>query len=141
LLCRLNRQLQFQELSVDGHEDLVQTLMFDGVTSPEVAAVQILKADKKARAGELQDVEDDGNVIQIQSSAGDEEVDNSIVDTSNLPIEEQCKAKWDADPDLRAEFMDDYESWQAYAIAEDNGQVKMYKDDAAAKADALGGQA
>lgn len=45
--------------------------------------------------------------------------------TENLPLEKRCQAEWDNDPDLRAEFLGDFELFMAYSKAQENGQIKI----------------
>src|SRR3990167_1709284 len=42
-----------QDHSMPGHEKLINTLAFDGVTSPDAAAAQVGEAEKAARATTL----------------------------------------------------------------------------------------
>jgi hypothetical protein len=41
----------------------------------------------------------------------------------HVPLEEQCRQRWDLEPELRAEFRDNYEAYLAYEKAVANGQV------------------
>lgn len=46
--------------------------------------------------------------------------------TASLPLEDRCKAEWQASPALRAEFADSLESFIAYSRAAHNGQVRVF---------------
>lgn len=48
-----------REQSMPGHEALIETLMFDGVTTGEQAAVKVLSAEKTARGNRLDDLRAD----------------------------------------------------------------------------------
>ena len=43
----------------------------------------------------------------------------------NLPIEDRAKAAWDKDPDLRFEFVDNFDAYLAFAKADKAGQAKI----------------
>lgn len=48
-----------QEQLIPGHEDLINSLMWDGKTTGEQAAVQVLAAEKRIRDKTVQDLKDD----------------------------------------------------------------------------------
>jgi hypothetical protein len=43
---------------------------------------------------------------------------------SRLPLEKQCRKRWDVEPDLRSEFRNNFDSFLAYEKATANGQVR-----------------
>lgn len=45
---------------------------------------------------------------------------------ASLPLEDRCKAEWQASPSLRAEFADSLDSFIAYSRAASNGQVRVF---------------
>ena len=99
-------------VSMAGHEDLVNKLAFDGVTTAPEAAIQVLKAEKANKNKVISDVESDAEVLNdVAASVGD---DVQSVDDSNLPIEERCQSKWDASAGLRGEFNDNFKAYLAY---------------------------
>lgn len=108
-----------QEQSMPGHEALVQTLMFDGKTSGPEAAVQVLNAEKATRTNTLQTIrtESPAPVAQPDVVASGEDI--------NLPLEDRCKAKWEASADLRAEFGNSFETYMAYERATSENKVKV----------------
>ena len=61
------------------------------------------------------------------------DLDKSKPQNSVLPVEERAKASWDSDPALRSEFMDDFSSWKAFYIADQNNQVHILGRKAGAK--------
>lgn len=107
--------------SMPDHEALIETLMFDGRTSGEQAAVQVLAAEKEMRAQALKDQQNDAPPVLKQPPDGD---DTAADVDKNLPLDKRCRAKWDKDVKLRVEFSDDFEAYLAYEKAMAAGQVK-----------------
>lgn len=112
--------------SMPGHEGLVNTLAFDGETTAEQAAVQILAAEKKVRENVKGKIEADSikpmNHAEPPANDGDQAADDK-----DLPLEERAKAKWDTDGKLRGEFGNDYDAFFSYFKAVENGQVRVLK--------------
>ncbi len=108
--------------SMPGHEDLINTLAFDGKTTGPEAAVQVLNAERTASANKLDDVEKDGAEIEVPAAAAEDGKPSA-----DAPIEERCQARWDADADVRAEF-GKFETYLAFEQANEGGQVKMLKN-------------
>lgn len=107
---------------IPGHEALIDKLKFDGKTTGEQAAVQILQAEKTLRTNVSGQLDADAPDAVAHAAAPD--VETSQEDNENLPIEERAKAKWDKDASTRKEF-GDYDSYLAYAKAVDSGRVKV----------------
>lgn len=47
--------------------------------------------------------------------------------TANLPLEDRCKADWQANPALRSEFGNAFDAFLAYSRAAQNGQVRVFQ--------------
>jgi hypothetical protein len=105
--------------SMPGHEVLVAQLAFDGKTTGPEAAVQVLAAEKKIRLSAAQNLKDDA-VAPVAAP-----IPAEPVDISKLPVAERCKAAWDRDPELRAEFRDNFASFRAYEEAKEKGRFKV----------------
>lgn len=107
--------------SMPGHDDLIEALMFDGKTTGPEAAIQVLQAVRADGDKALTAVKNDspGAIPNPAPPAAPSAVD------PNAPLDERCKAEWDAKPDLRAEFGGDFDSYLAYMEANENGQVKV----------------
>lgn len=106
--------------SMPGHEKLINTLAFDGKTTGPEAAVQILQAEKANSNKAAADIQADAEELaKVPASNGEEP------DLASLPVEERAKAKWDADPKLRADFGDRFETYLAYAKNAEKGKVKI----------------
>lgn len=109
--------------SMPGCGELVQQLMFDGVTTGEQAAAKVLAHYKGINAGALDKLQADAKdlpaVPAAPSASGDREPDAS------LPLEERCQQNWDRDPKVRAEFTS-FETYLAYTKAVAAGRVKVH---------------
>ncbi len=109
--------------SMPGHEALIQSLAFDGKTTGPEAAVKVLQAEKAKAANVSKDLKDDADDLSGVAPSVGEDVQ---VDAS-LPLDQQCRSKWDKDAKLRDEFNDNFGSYLAYEVAMANGQVKILK--------------
>lgn len=95
------RILGIEAHSLPGHDALIAQLKADGTSTPEMAAIAIIKAEREigaSRAGQLaasapKPVAHAAAPLDVPAAA----------DTS-LPLEDRAKAKWDGDADLRSEF-------------------------------------
>ena len=106
-----------------GHEELIDRLAFDGTTSPDAAAAQILKAEKAARVTTLGNLLEDGKVpARVKPSSSIE--DRGAESDSHLSVEDRCKAKWDKDSNVRDEFID-LASYTAFEKAQAAGQIRI----------------
>jgi len=109
--------------AMPGHDALINKLAFDGETTGPMAAVAVLVEEKKNKASALGNLQSDGKDVADVSASLDD--DSQAVDDSKLPLEERCKATWDKDESLRAEFNDDYDSYFAYEKANAKGNVRI----------------
>lgn len=107
---------------ISGHEKLIEDLMFDGETTGEQAAVKVLAAEKEIRKKVVADHASDAHDKVVQPVADDLGITDA---DKNLPIEDRCKKKWDKDPDLRAEFNDDFAVYLAAEKATAQGRVRV----------------
>jgi signal peptide peptidase SppA len=106
---------------IPGHEALIEKLMFDGKTTGDQAAVQVIQAEKEKKSAALKNFRAEGP-DPLQSTESEEETTTA---DSEKPIEEQAKAKWDNDSELRAEFQNNFESYLAYRIATKAGSARI----------------
>jgi len=110
-----------------GHEALVESMKYDGVTTGEQAAVKILHAEKALRETKLQDFSSDKPpVVPTVDAAKDEPKKTEKQVPGELLTDEQMKAMWNKDAALRADFGGDFEAYQAYEEANAKGLVKVY---------------
>lgn len=116
-----SRILAIQALGMRGHEAMVAEFVADGQTSAPEAAVKILSAEKAAnerRAGDLR-----AAAPQPVADVAAPDDKGAGIDPE-APIETHAQARWDRDPDLRAEF-GAFNTYLAYAKAEAAGTVKL----------------
>ena len=117
-----------QAAGLPGHQDLIQTLMFDGKTTAGEAAAQVITAERAKLGKRAEDIAADAagakTTVTDPPKQGAEKPPK--VDP-NLPVEDRCKAEWQGDPGLRAEF-DDVETYIAFAKANEAGRVKVLRD-------------
>ena len=76
-----------EDIAVVGHENLVNAAKFDGKTTAEALAVQILKADKARGAQMLKDRKNDAQALEGIEAEGNEGLDPKA----------EAKAKQDAE--------------------------------------------
>ena len=98
--------------SMPGHEALVEALAFDGKTTGPEAAVAVLQAEKKNKIAVTDNINDDAAALDVVDASADGGLGNEA-SLENLPLEDKCKAKWDQDPKLRAEFNDKFSTYLA----------------------------
>lgn len=104
--------------SIPGHEKLVQALAFDGETTPEKAAMQVLAAEKTARTTSLTNHKADAPKPVTEPS-----IDEEQRETSGEITKESCHAEWEASKQLQAEFKTSA-SYFAYKKVEAKNQHK-----------------
>jgi ClpP class serine protease len=93
-----------QGAALPGYEKDIEAMMFDGVTSAEGAAVKILGLEKAARAGQLAGTRADAAPLAAVAALQPAPSAGPVVDASKLPLEERCKAEYEADASIRADF-------------------------------------
>jgi ATP-dependent protease ClpP protease subunit len=96
---------------VSGHEALIDSLMWDGITTGPEAAVKVISAVKAEQKTTLANMLADGNLNVPAAAAGNAPAN------SGTP-EDKAKAKWDKDAAIRAEFNGNYNTFLAWFKAE-----------------------
>lgn len=114
-----------QAQAMPGHEDLIQSLMFDGETTGEQAAVKVLQAEKKIRL-DAQDKLDQDTVAPVNHSTPPDP--GTTPPDQEKPFDERVKDTWEKDAKLRSEFGNDFEAYKAYEQAREAGNVKYLKN-------------
>ncbi len=98
--------------SMPGHEKLINTLMFDGETTGEQAAVAVLNAERDNRKASATDRQSDADEIgEVDASLDD---GNNAESASTLTGDAKVKADWDASAELQAEFGNEFDRYAAY---------------------------
>lgn len=109
-----------------GHEELIASLKFDGVTSGAEAASQVIAAEKSKRTAALADIRSTATKPVPAAAAPDTPAAAADQEDPEAPLEERAKATWDGNKELRAEF-GDFGAYHAYRKAEDKGLIKVLK--------------
>lgn len=110
-----------------GHEKLIESMKFDGVTTGEQAAVKILQAEKTLRETKLTAYKEDAPMVVAAVDAAQTEATKTEAQArGELMTEDQFKAAWNKDNTLRAEFGNDFDAYKAYEEANAKGLVKVY---------------
>lgn len=115
---------------IPGHEALIAGLKFDGKSTGGDAAMAVNKAERELRAA--QGAAANADAPNPVASAPAKTVDASATAKADaeknrvaaLPVEERCKAQWDASADLRAEFSS-LDHYVALTKAEESGKVRV----------------
>jgi signal peptide peptidase SppA len=115
---------------IPGHEALVNSLKFDGKSSGGDAALAVLAAEKTVRKTQAAKLGKDAPAPVLQaptSSVPDDAAAKAKADAearSKLPLEERCKAEWEADASLHEEFSS-LASYTAYEKASSKGLARV----------------
>jgi len=110
-------------MSMAGHEELVQTLAFDGVTTGPEAAAKVLQAEKANKDKVASDIESDAADLDgLSVSTGDDEA----ADVSHMSVEDRCQSQWDRSADLRAEFNDNFDAYLAFEKRNAKGHARIH---------------
>lgn len=115
------RILAIDEIAGEGHDDLVAAARADGKTTAAELALNILKAEK-AKGGAYLAARAAGDAAAAVPPAPPAQAA-----ATSGSIEDRCKAAWDKDADLRAEFADDYEAFLAYEKKAAAGHARILK--------------
>lgn len=110
---------------ISGHEALINALKFDGKTSGPEAAVAVLNAERSKRAQVLTRLQGDAPATAAFAAAPATTTAQVTTDEDNQPLEDRCKATWDKDANLRAEFGGKLERYVAYERANKSGRLKV----------------
>jgi len=114
--------------AMPGHDALINSLAFDGKTTGPEAAVAVLNAERTLRGKALADRRADAPEPAPHAAAPTTSA--AEIDAS-LPVEERCKAAWDKDAAIRAEF-GTLAGYTAYTKGIEAGRVRVLGSGAAA---------
>ena len=115
-----SRILAIDEIATEGHEDLVAAAKADGKTTAAELALQIVKADKAAGRSYLAALE-----TADAGAAAPQVKPTTATTVNNGSVKDRCKAMWDKDAELRAEFGDDFDAYLAFEKAAATGTAKI----------------
>lgn len=115
--------------SMPGHEALIEQLAFDGKTTGEQAAIQVLQAVRVANESALGSHREDAPAPAAVTPTDDTPSSTPASTTQDhRPVEDRCKDAWDKDASLRAEFLEDLDAYVAYTKAKESGRVRILKN-------------
>lgn len=120
--AELQRVKDVQAASLPGHEALIATLMFDGVTTGAQAALKVLAAERTKRGDKLAALQADA-AVAVTTAAASPDADKKTDET--MPLEDRCRAEWQSDPTVRADF-GDVDEYIAFRKAETGGRIKRF---------------
>jgi len=120
-----DRILAIESASLPGHEDLIAEAKKDSSITAEKLALKIISAEKRKASDYLANSKiSESEMPKIEPNIEPESKKKEEID-ANLPIEQKAKILWDKDSKLRSEFGDDFESYHAFAKAEEGNQVRI----------------
>lgn len=117
------RILGIEANALSGHEDLVAEMKQDGKTTPEQAAIRILNAEKAKAEARASALENDAPAAVPAADAP--AIEMQAEDTSDLPVEEKCKADWEKDASLHKEF-GSLKAYTAYTVKTEAGHARVF---------------
>lgn len=109
--------------ALPGHEALISQLKADGKSTGADAAKAVLAAERELRASHLANLHADAPQLVPHAPAPDDAA--AIAAEAALPLDDRCKAKWERDEGLRAEFNGNYDSYLAFEKAQAAGKVRV----------------
>lgn len=125
------RILAVKAALIPGHEALVESLMFDGKTTGGDAALKVNAAEREIRV--KQGAKEKNEAPNPAAQAAAPTVEPTAAErakaeqerNAGLPVEDRCKALWEANKDgVRTEFPD-LASFTAYTRANEAGKVRQ----------------
>lgn len=128
-----DRILGIEAAALPGHTELVQKFKADGVTTPGQAAIQIAQAERSRRAAQVGSLAtDDALVSGVRpaptlpgSAEGAGPSSGAGAAVAGGDVEARCKAVWERDPAIRAEF-GSLATFVAYETANASGVVSIH---------------
>lgn len=116
--------------ALPGHATLINTLKFDGKTTGGEAAMQVNAAERAKLGKKTEDILADAAASAapaVTASAAGPGADAAAAAAEaadkSKPVEDRCKAKWDADATVRSEFTS-LEAYTAFVRAEEGGRIR-----------------
>jgi hypothetical protein len=120
-----------ETVALPGHEALVAEMKLDGKTTGAEAAIRIIEAEKAKKAVKLEAYAAEHITVvstvdaSIQAAKESKEKEEQKEINANLPLDMRCKAEWEKNPQLRAEFGNSFDAYLAYSTHADAGSVKI----------------
>lgn len=121
--AELNRVKSVKDQMLAGHEDLVNELMFDGVTTGEQAAIKIINAERDSRDKVLSELKEDAEEPLDDVQTDTVEPKKESGDFANA--EEEAAHLWENDSKIRKEFDNDKDAFVAFHVNMSKGLIKI----------------
>ena len=119
------RIFELEEISMPGHEALLEAAKKDGKTKAADLAVKIVAVEKKRGGNALKTMAEETAAEPVVTPSTSTDVPSAPQVDANAPIEERAEAEWRNSTDIRTEFSDK-DAYIAYRKAEEQGRVKRY---------------
>lgn len=117
-----DRLAALEEVAIAGHEDLLAKAKADPNMTAEKLALEIVKAEK-AKGSEylatLKKAEADMPQVEAMKPAAPV--------STGATAEERAEHEWEHNAEIRKEFDGDKAAYMAFAVAQENGQIKIQK--------------
>lgn len=119
------RIFELEEVSMPGHEALLEAAKKDGKTKAADLAVKIVAAEKQRGGNALKSMAEETAAEPVVTPSTSSDMPNAPQIDANAPIEERAEAEWNGNAEIRMEFSDK-DAYIAYRKAEEQGRVKRY---------------
>lgn len=119
------RIFELEEVSMPGHEALLEAAKKDGKTKAADLAVKIVAVEKQRGGNALKTMAEETAAEPVVTPSTSTDVPSAPQVDANAPIEERADAEWRNSTDIRTEFSDK-DAYIAYRKAEEQGRVKRY---------------
>lgn len=120
-----DRIIGLEEVSMSGHEALLEAAKKDGKTKAADLAVKIVAAEKQRGGNALKTMAEETAAEPVVTPSTANDMPNAPKIDANAPIEERAEAEWNGNAEIRTEFSDK-DAYIAYRKAEEQGRVKRY---------------
>lgn len=119
------RIFELEEISMPGHEALLEAAKKDGKTKAADLAVKIVAVEKQRGGNALKTMAEETAAEPVVTPSTSTDVPSAPQVDANAPIEERAEAEWNGNAEIRTEFSDK-NAYIAYRKAEEQGRVKRY---------------
>ena len=118
-----------EQALIPGHEALIGRLKFDGQSSPGDAALAVNAAERQLRTNNASALANDAPVPVPTATAAavTPPAKPAANDDPSLPLDQRCKAKWEASAELQAEFSGNFGAFLAYEQASTSGRARVLR--------------
>lgn len=113
-----------EDLTMPGHEALIQTMKFDGETTPAAAAIKLVQAENAVRQTAAAALAADGIDPVAHVATDGAGTDDGLANKPEGP--EKWKAEYEASAELKENFRS-VETYISYKEAEGKGRIRKLK--------------